>query len=95
MRKYEVMYIIRSNVEEETVQAINDKFQAILSTGGMITDVNVMGKRRLAYEINDFRDGIYVLIHFEAVASTVRELDRVMRITDEVMRFLIVQDVAS
>ena len=53
-----------------------------------------MGKRRLAYEINKIRDGIYVLVHFNATPEVVAELDRVMKISDEVIRFLIVKDVA-
>jgi small subunit ribosomal protein S6 len=94
MRKYEVMYIIRPDVEQEAVQAVTEKFQGIISNGGEITKHDVMGKRRLAYEINKFRDGIYVLVHFNATPEVVAELDRVMKITDEVIRYLVVKDVA-
>ncbi|MFB9326604.1 MULTISPECIES: 30S ribosomal protein S6 [Paenibacillus] len=94
MRKYEVMYIIRPDVEQEAVQALTDKFQAIISNGGEVTKHDVLGKRRLAYEINKIRDGIYVLVHFNATPAVVAELDRVMKITDEVIRFLVVKDVA-
>lgn len=94
MRKYEVMYIIRPDVEQESVQAITDKFQGIISNGGEVTKHDVMGKRRLAYEIEKFRDGIYVLVQFNATPEVVTELDRVMKITDEVIRSMIVKDVA-
>ncbi|AJY74876.1 30S ribosomal protein S6 [Paenibacillus beijingensis] len=94
MRKYEVMYIIRPDVEQENVQAIVDKFNGIISNGGEVTKTDVIGKRRLAYEINKIRDGIYVLVHFTAPAEVVSELDRIMKITDEVIRSLIVKDVA-
>ncbi|TLS48884.1 30S ribosomal protein S6 [Paenibacillus antri] len=94
MRKYEIMYIVRSDVEEAAVQAIVERFQGIINNGGEVTKTNVMGKRRLAYEINKNRDGIYVLVNFTATPEIVKELDRVMRITDEVIRFMIVQDVA-
>ena len=95
MRKYEVMYIIRSEAEQETVQAIVDKFNGIIGNGGEVTKTDVMGKRRLAYEIDkSIRDGIYVLVHFNAPAEVIVELDRVMRITDEIIRHLIVRDVA-
>lgn len=58
MRKYEVMYIIRPDIEQEVVQATVDKFQGIISNGGgEVTAHDVMGKRRLAYEIKKFRDG--------------------------------------
>ncbi|NBD25065.1 30S ribosomal protein S6 [Paenibacillus glycinis] len=94
MRKYEVMYIIRPEVEQESVQALTEKFQAIIGNGGEVTKHDVIGKRRLAYEINKIRDGIYVLVHFNATPEVVNELDRVMKITDEVIRFLITKDVA-
>ncbi|WP_028608674.1 30S ribosomal protein S6 [Paenibacillus harenae] len=94
MRKYEVMYIIRPDVEQENVQAIVDKFNGIISNGGEVTKTDVMGKRRLAYEINKLRDGYFVLVHFNATTEVVNELDRIMKITDEVIRSLIVRDVA-
>lgn len=94
MRKYEVMYIIRTDIEQEAVQAAVEKFQGIISNGGEITKHDVLGKRRLAYEINKFRDGHYVLVNFTAEPAVVAELERVMKISDEVIRYLITQDVA-
>ncbi|SEG22627.1 30S ribosomal protein S6 [Paenibacillus sp. UNC499MF] len=95
MRKYEVMYIIRTDIEQEQVQSTVEKFQGIITNGGgEITKHDLMGKRRLAYEINKFRDGNYVLVHFNAEPAVVAELDRVMKISDEVIRYLIVKDVA-
>jgi small subunit ribosomal protein S6 len=94
MRKYEVMYIIRTDIEQEVVQATIEKFQGIINNGGEITKHDVMGKRRLAYEINKFRDGHYVLVHFNATPAVITELDRVMKISDEIIRYLIVKDVA-
>ncbi|WP_314000565.1 30S ribosomal protein S6 [uncultured Paenibacillus sp.] len=94
MRKYEVMYIIRPEVEQEAVQALVEKFNGIIGTSGEVTKQDVMGKRRLAYEINKIRDGIYVLVHFNASSEVIAELDRVMKITDEIIRYLIVRDVA-
>ncbi|MEX2461520.1 MAG: 30S ribosomal protein S6 [Paenibacillaceae bacterium] len=94
MRKYEIMYIIRTDIEEEVVQSTIEKFQNIINNGGEITKNNVMGKRKLAYEINKFRDGIYVLVHFNAAPAVVAELDRVLKISDEIIRYMIVKDVA-
>jgi small subunit ribosomal protein S6 len=94
MRKYEIMYIIRPDIEQEAVQATVEKFQNIINNGGEITKHDVMGKRRLAYEINKFRDGHYVLVHFNANNEVISELDRVMKISDEIIRYLIVKDVA-
>ncbi|CAM3075835.1 30S ribosomal protein S6 [Paenibacillus sediminis] len=94
MRKYEVMYIIRPDLEQEAVQATVEKFQGIISNGGEITKHEVMGKRRLAYEIKKFRDGVYVLVNFNAEPAVVTELERLMKISDEVIRYLITNDVA-
>lgn len=94
MRKYEVMYIIRPDVEQEAVQALVEKFQGIIQNGGEITKHDVMGKRRLAYEINKIRDGIYVLVNFTATPDVVAELERILKISDEVIRYLITKDVA-
>ncbi|SDD86379.1 small subunit ribosomal protein S6 [Paenibacillus sp. UNCCL117] len=94
MRKYEVMYIIRPDIEQEAVQATVEKFQGIINNGGEVTKHDVMGKRRLAYEINKFRDGHYVLVQFNATNEVIVELDRVMKISDEIIRYLITKDVA-
>ncbi|WP_281883306.1 30S ribosomal protein S6 [Paenibacillus sp. YYML68] len=95
MRKYEVMYIIRPELDQEAVQATVEKFQNIINNGGEVTKQDLMGKRRLAYEINKIRDGHFVLVHFNANNDVVNELDRVMKISDEIIRFLIVRDVVA
>jgi small subunit ribosomal protein S6 len=95
MRKYELMYIVRPTVEQETLEAVTAKFQGIITAnGGEISKHDVSGKRRLAYEIEKIRDGFYILVNFTSEKEVVAELDRVLRITDEVIRHLIVQDVA-
>ncbi|WP_405105744.1 30S ribosomal protein S6 [Paenibacillus sp. FSL K6-1217] len=94
MRKYEVMYIIRPDIEQEAVQAAVEKFQGIISNGGEITKHDVQGKRRLAYEIKKHRDGVFVLVNFTAEPAVVTELERIMKISDEVIRYLITNDVA-
>ncbi|WP_054958306.1 30S ribosomal protein S6 [Paenibacillus dakarensis] len=94
MRKYEVMYIIRPDLEQEAVQATVEKFQGIISNGGEITKHDVMGKRRLAYEIKKFRDGVFVLVNFNGTPEVIAELERLMKISDEVIRYLITNDVA-
>jgi small subunit ribosomal protein S6 len=93
MRKYEVMYIVRPDVDQEILEATVAKFQGIISNGGEIVKHDLMGKRRLAYEIKKFREGIYVLVNFNATPEVVNELERLMKISDEVIRYLVVQDV--
>jgi small subunit ribosomal protein S6 len=94
MRKYEVMYILRPELEQEAIQAAVEKFQGIIQNGGEITKSDVLGKRRLAYEINKIRDGVFVLVNFTATTEIIVELERVMKISDEVIRYLITKDVA-
>ncbi|MGF7049301.1 small subunit ribosomal protein S6 [Paenibacillus sp. DS2015] len=94
MRKYEVMYIIRPDIEQDVVQASVEKFQGIISNGGEITKHDVMGKRRLAYEINKFNDGTFVLVNFNGTPEVINELERLMKISDDVIRYLITKDVA-
>jgi len=95
MRNYELMYIIRPDVEAEAVQAVAEKFQGIIENGGQITKHDVLGKKRLAYEINKYREGTYVLVQFAAPPSVVAELERVLKITDEVIRHMITRDVVT
>lgn len=93
MRNYELMYIQRPDVEEEKRKANTERFNAIITDrGGEITKVNEMGKRRLAYEINKIRDGYYVLTNFQANPEAVNELERIMKISDDVIRYLIVRE---
>ncbi|OXS56640.1 30S ribosomal protein S6 [Cohnella sp. CIP 111063] len=92
MRNYELMYIIRPDVEQETVQAVTEKFQGIIGNGGEIAKHDLMGKRRLAYEINKHREGTYVLVHFKGTSEVVAELERVLKITDEVIRHMVVRE---
>ncbi|MFC4601350.1 30S ribosomal protein S6 [Cohnella hongkongensis] len=92
MRNYELMYIIRPDVEQETVQAVTEKFQGIIGNGGEIVKHDNWGKRRLAYEINKHREGTYVLVHFKGPSEVVTELERVLKITDEVIRHIVVRD---
>jgi small subunit ribosomal protein S6 len=93
MRNYEVLYVLRPDLSEEAVQATREKFNALITNnGGEIVKVDDMGKRRLAYEIKDFKEGIYTVVYFQGTKETVSELDRVIKITEDVIRYLIVKD---
>ncbi|GBF11539.1 30S ribosomal protein S6 [Tepidibacillus infernus] len=94
MRKYEVMYVLRPDLEQEATKELVEKFQSLITNnGGEIEKQEEMGKRRLAYEIKGYHEGYYVLVNFQSEPSVVAELDRVLKITDGVIRFLIVKDV--
>jgi small subunit ribosomal protein S6 len=89
MRRYEIMYILRPNLEEEAKKATAEKAVSILKDNGAeIEKVDDMGKRRLAYEINDFRDGYYSVMYVNAETEAINEFDRLMKIDDTVLRFM-------
>lgn len=93
MRNYEVLYVLRPDLSEEAVQANKEKVNSLITNnGGEIVKVEDMGKRRLAYEIQNFKEGIYTVVYFKGNNDTVKELDRVIRITEDVIRYLIVKN---
>lgn len=87
--KYEVLYIIDPARGEEGIQALVEKFKAIVENHGTLTSIDEWGKRKLAYPINDLPEGYYVMMTCEANPAFPAELDRVFKITEGVMRSLI------
>ena len=87
---YEVVYIMDPALGEEAIAAMIEKFKALVETQGTVAAIDDWGKRRLAYPINDLNEGYYVLMTFTAPAAFPRELDRIFRITEGVMRSMIV-----
>ena len=87
---YEVVYILDPNLGEENTAAMVAKFKTLVENNGTLAEIDEWGKRRLAYPINDLNDGYYVLMTFSAKPEFPRELDRILCITDGVMRSLIV-----
>ncbi|WP_066296048.1 30S ribosomal protein S6 [Bacillus sp. FJAT-29937] len=93
MRKYEIMYIIRPNIEDEAKKALVERFNGILTDNGAeLTEAKDWGKRRLAYEINDFRDGFYQLIHVNAESPAVDEFSRLAKISEDIIRHIVVKN---
>ena len=87
--KYEVLYIIDPAQGEEGIAALVEKFKAMVEAEGTVISVDEWGKRRLAYLINDLAEGYYVLMTFEAKPEFPAELERVMKITDGILRCLV------
>ena len=87
---YEAVYILKPDMSEEQIAALVEKFKAVVEANGTVTEVDEWGKRRLAYPINDLMEGYYVLMTFTAAAAIPAELDRIFRITDGIMRSIIV-----
>ena len=94
MRKYEVMFIIKSQ-EEEAPNAVITKFENLIkNNGGEVVKIDRWGKKRLAYEVKENLGGFYCLIHFTAEPAVVAELDRVLKITEDVIKHMIVKQEA-
>ena len=92
MRKYETIFILNPAFDEETVKANIEKFKGVIENGGgTVENVDFWGKRKLAYEIAKVNEGFYTLINFEANTELPKELDRVFRITDGVIRHIVVK----
>lgn len=91
MNKYETVFIINPNVEEAGVKELIEKFSNIINNDGKVEEVQEMGKRKLAYEIKKNSEGIYVLINFEANPDLIKELERNYRITDAIIKFIVVR----
>lgn len=92
MNSYELLYIVANDIADEAKEAVIAKLNAIVSdNGGTIDGVDKWGTKKLAYPINYKTEGYYVLVNFTAPATLPDELERVMRITDSVVRFMIVK----
>lgn len=89
MEKYELMYILNPNLTEEETAALVEKFKALVEANGTLDEMEEMGKRKLTYEINYLSEGYYVLVKFTSGPDFPAELDRVLGITDGVIRSLI------
>lgn len=92
MNKYESVVIVNPNLEEESVKALINKFSDLINTDGKVASVEEIGKRKLAYEIKKQKEGFYVVIKFEAKPELIAELERNYRITDEVIKFIVVKE---
>jgi small subunit ribosomal protein S6 len=86
-RKYEAFYIVKPDLTDDGVQKIADRYKAVVEEhGGTVEKAGKWDKRKLAYEINDFKEGNYILMNFEADAKVPTELNRLLRISDDVIR---------
>ena len=92
MNKYESMYILKPNLDEETKASLVDRFKSLVEeNGGTVEKVDEMGQRKLAYEINYISEGYYVLMTFESPGEFPQELERIYKITEDVIRFNVIR----
>lgn len=88
MRNYEIMLILPAEADDQTVSAVMDRIKGVIGeSGGNVGKVDVWGRRRLAYEIDKRTEGFYVVAEMTADPASIRELDRVLSLVDEVVRF--------
>lgn len=91
MRRYELMLLFRPDLEDDQLQAAVERVtRAIVNAGGGLTKISPWGKRRLAYPIQHHRDASYFLIHFDIEPAAVREIERGLLISEEIVRHLVV-----
>lgn len=91
MKAYELMLLLNPVLEEEAREAALEKVQGLISANGTIDSVDQWGKRRLAFEIDKFSEGDYVVVDFRAEPTAIAEIDRVLHITDPVVRYMLVR----
>ncbi len=90
MRRYELMLLLRPDLEDDKLQAAVEKVtRAVVNGGGSLSKVSPWGKRRLAYDIGQHREASYFLIHFDIEPSQIREIERGMLISEEILRHLV------
>ena len=91
-RNYELMFIVRPDMsEEDQDKLISNLENAVSSSGGRVLNLEKMGKRRLAYTVRKFNDGLYILLTFEGSGGLVHELERRLRVSEPVIKFLSVR----
>ncbi len=90
LKKYETIFIINSEVGEENTKALVEKFKTMLETSAQLESIDEWGKRKLAYEIDDRTEGYYVLANFSSEPSFPAELERVYKITEGILKYIVI-----
>lgn len=86
MRKYEIMIIVDPEVDERSITTALERFLNVIKANGTVDNVDVWGRRRLAYDINKRSEGIYVVVEFTASSDVASELDRQLGLAENIMR---------
>ena len=91
MNKYESVIIVNPNVDEAGLKALEEKFTGLINANGKVEEVVDLGKRKLAYEIQKNKEAYYVQFNFESKPEAIAELERIYRITDEILKFITIK----
>lgn len=93
MRKYELLVLFRPDPSEEEIDEVVERLKNLIGeNGGELVKLDKWGKRRLAYEVNHYREGVYVLLNFNGEPALAHEIDRVLKISDRVLRHMLVRE---
>jgi len=93
VRQYELVFIVKPDLDEEATDTLIGRIRGIVETNGAeVIKLEKWGKRRLAYEIKNYREGFYVIVNFKGDAAVADELDRVLKITENILRHMIVRE---
>ena len=93
MHNYELIFILQADLDEASLNTAVDNVETLIkNNGGEIAKIDRWGKRKLAYLVKDFTEGYYCIFHFTGKPETVAELNRVMKITDDILRHMIVKE---
>ncbi len=90
MKNYELVYVVKPNADEETKEAVLNKVKEVVATQGEVETVDTWGNKKLAYPIAKFTEGYYVLVNFKSGVEVPKELDRNLKINENVIRHMIV-----
>jgi len=91
MNKYESIFIINPDIDEESTKALIEKFKSLFESSAQLESIEEWGKRKLAYTIADKNEGYYVLVNFSAEPEFPRELERIYKITDGIIKYIIIK----
>ena len=91
MNKYETVYIISPTVDDEQVKALVEKFNNLVSEHGELEKVEEWGRKKLAYEVQDQKEGYYVLLNFSANSDFPAELERNFKITEGILKYMVIR----
>lgn len=90
MKNYELVYVVKPNSDEETREAVLNKVKEVVATAGEVVKVDIWGNKKLAYPIAKFNEGHYVLVNFNSAVDVPKEIDRNLKINENVIRHMIV-----
>jgi len=91
LKKYETIFIINPEVGEDNTKVLVEKFKSMIEASAQIESIDEWGKRKLAYEIKDRTEGYYVLVNFSSEPEFPAELERVYKITEEILKYIIIK----